>query len=246
MKSITGMQRSSLLRSRPPAALPIEAEIRSLARRLESPADLDPLIERIGESRFVLLGEASHGTAEFYDWRTEISKRLIEEKGFSFIAVEGDWPDCYSVNRFVKGHHGESAEDVVRQQHARDGVMLVGFGTDRGRVMASCEWGAPMERMHVPAAREGSYEHAIRESGVGDSLLLFDGDRTPALEEQRGHRAIGVVYDPRAEQWGNYVPTILPLRYDAFLFIEQTKAVDALHMRVERDGDFPETSPTGE
>lgn len=135
---------------------------------------------------------------------------------------------------------------LVRQQHAGEGVVLAGFGTDRGQVMAAPEWGAPMERMRVPPARGGSYEHAIRQSGVGDSLFVFEEDRTPALSEQRGHRAIGVVYDPRTEHWGNYVPTVLPLRYDAFLFIEQTKAVDALHMRVEPDADYPETYPTGE
>ena len=61
--------------------------LRRIARPLKSATDLDPLLERIGDSRYVLLGEASHGTSEFYTWRTEISKRLIEEKGFSFIAV---------------------------------------------------------------------------------------------------------------------------------------------------------------
>src|SRR5262249_7532910 len=65
--------------------------------------DLDPLMERIGPARCVLLGEASHGTHEYYTWRAAISRRLIEEKGFSFIAVEGDWPDCYRVCRFVQG-----------------------------------------------------------------------------------------------------------------------------------------------
>ena len=74
--------------------------------RCEGAADLDPLLERIGDARFVLLGEASHGTREFYTWRAEISRRLIEEKGFSFIAVEGDWPDCYRVNRYVKAYPG--------------------------------------------------------------------------------------------------------------------------------------------
>jgi erythromycin esterase len=64
--------------------------------------DLDPLIERGGGSRYVLLGEASHGTAEYYDWRRLMSARLIQEKDFSFIAVEGDWPDCYRVNHSLR------------------------------------------------------------------------------------------------------------------------------------------------
>src|SRR5215204_1222175 len=82
---------------------------------LKSSKDLDPLIEKIGEASYVLLGEASHGTHEYYTWRTAISKRLIEERGFSFIAVEGDWPDCYSINRYVKGISGssQSAYDVL-------------------------------------------------------------------------------------------------------------------------------------
>jgi erythromycin esterase len=62
-----------------------------------------------------LLGEASHGTSEFYTWRAEITKRLITEKGFSFIAVEGDWPDCHRVNRYAKDmeNSGSSAYDVL-------------------------------------------------------------------------------------------------------------------------------------
>jgi erythromycin esterase len=84
--------------------------------RLQSAQDLDPLIERIGDARFVLLGEASHGTHEYYTWRTALSKRLIQEKGFSFIAVEGDWPDCYVINRFVKGYEksGTKSIDVLK------------------------------------------------------------------------------------------------------------------------------------
>src|SRR6185437_4473666 len=79
------------------------AQVRKLALPLRTPDDLDPLMNRIADARYVLLGEASHGTAEYYLWRTRITQRLIREKGFSFLAVEGDWPDCYQVNRYVKG-----------------------------------------------------------------------------------------------------------------------------------------------
>jgi erythromycin esterase-like protein len=77
--------------------------------------DLDPLLNRVGESQFVLLGESSHGTSEFYKWRGEITKRLIKEKGFAFIAVEGDWPDCFEVNKYIKGFSGsgQSAYQVL-------------------------------------------------------------------------------------------------------------------------------------
>lgn len=428
------------------------SEIGSLARPLRRPADLDPLLEAIGDARYVLLGEATHGTSEFYTWRTEISRRLITEKGFSFIAVEGDWPDCYTVNRYVKGIAGDSAEKVlhafmrwptwmwanrevaalaewmrehnarlsadkqagffgldvyslwesmhavleylgrldpelaktarrayscfepyeedaqeyarataivptscenetvailralrtragefrddgpdaffnaeqnaliarnaelyyrmmvhggpgswnvrdhhmvetlnrltshhgpqakaivwehnthvgdarftdmarsgmvnvgqlVRQEHGGEGVVLVGFGTHRGTVLAGREWGATMERMRVPEAKEGSYEHVMKLADTGDSLFVFppgEADETRQLREPRGHRAIGVVYDPRTEHWGNYVPTILPGRYDAFLYIEETEAVDALHLPVLVDGEAPETYPSGQ
>lgn len=65
--------------------------------------DYDPLIEAIGEKRFVLIGEASHGTHEFYRERAEITKRLITEKGFDAVVVEADFPDAYRVNRYVRG-----------------------------------------------------------------------------------------------------------------------------------------------
>src|SRR5947209_10506937 len=86
-----------------PQADGIVEAVRSIASPLRTPLDFDPLLERIGDARFVLLGEASHGTHEFYEWRAALSRRLIQEKGFSFLAVEGDWPDCYRVNRYIKG-----------------------------------------------------------------------------------------------------------------------------------------------
>ncbi|WP_144051597.1 erythromycin esterase family protein [Fibrisoma limi] len=70
---------------------------------LELEGDLDSLLNDIGDSRYVLLGEASHGTAEFYAWRAAITRRLIAEKGFTFVAVEGDWPDAYVLNSYVQG-----------------------------------------------------------------------------------------------------------------------------------------------
>jgi erythromycin esterase len=89
-------------------------EIRSLAAPLRDPRDLDHLLDRIGDARYVLLGEASHGTSEYYRWRAGITRRLIEERGFSFVAVEGDWPDCFAVNSWVKGHSNQ--ERNAREQ----------------------------------------------------------------------------------------------------------------------------------
>ena len=89
--------------------------VRAAAHALEgAAADYDPLMSLIGDSRFVLLGEASHGTHEFYRERAEITKRLIEEKGFNAVAVEADWPDAYRVNRYVRGEGADaSAEEAL-------------------------------------------------------------------------------------------------------------------------------------
>jgi protein-L-isoaspartate(D-aspartate) O-methyltransferase len=65
-------------------------------------ADLAPLLKRIGEARVVLIGEATHGTSEFYRMRARITRELIERKGFSFVAIEGDWPDAARVDHYVR------------------------------------------------------------------------------------------------------------------------------------------------
>ena len=440
--------------------------MKTTAHKLENfDKDLNALLERIGDARYVLLGEASHGTSEFYRWRAEITKRLITEKGFSFIAVEGDWPDCYRVNRYTKGaiNSGSSAYEVLhafnrwptwmwanretvdliewlrshnktvesqdkkvgfygldvyslwesldtvmqylrknypnalksaieayrcfepygrdveeyakatafipescedevanmlieirrkagsedngrfkedgreayfnaeqnavvaknaelyyrtmmhggaaswnvrdhhmmntlerlmkfhgsrdvksivwahnthigdaratdmsrakmvnlgqlaREQAGRDSVVLVGFGTYKGSVIAAKEWGEPMERMTIPAAINGSWDsflHSLDDDGVGRNKLLTFADidkieaRSPFFES-KGQRAIGVVYNPSYERHGNYVDTILPARYDAFLFIDETHALHPLHMPVSPDEELPETFPTG-
>jgi erythromycin esterase-like protein len=80
------------------------AAIRADARRLTgAPSEHDELLQLIGDAKLVLIGEATHGTHEFYRQRAVITKRLIEEKGFSAVAIEADWPDAYRVNRWVEG-----------------------------------------------------------------------------------------------------------------------------------------------
>src|SRR5947207_12092132 len=80
--------------------------LQSAAHRLNIVKDdLGPLIDLAGNAAFVLLGEASHGTHEFYSTRTEITRRLIKEKGFQAVAVEADWPDAYRVDQYVRGSH---------------------------------------------------------------------------------------------------------------------------------------------
>lgn len=443
------LRRQHLIESASRDAEAALAALLPLATPLRGDTDLDPLLERIGDARYVLLGEASHGTSEFYTWRARITRRLILEKGFSFVAVEGDWPDCLRVDRWVKSRPGAgaSAEDVlreferwptwmwanrevkafaewlrahnagrpdaeragffgldvyslwesmeavveyldrvdpasgararhayecfapygrdeqeyaratvlvpascehevvhilaelrrrapvyqedsreayfdaeqnaltarnaelyyrtmvrgraaswnvrdmhmvetlerlmrrhgararavvwehnthigdarftdmaesgevnvgqlVRERHLEEGVVLVGFATHRGTVIAGEGWGAPMRRMAVPPAAAGSWEDVLHRLG-GDRLLLFAQPGIPSLLEPRGHRAIGVVYHPEYEQFGNYVPTVLPRRYDALLFIDESRALSPLHLRLPDREEVPETFPSG-
>jgi erythromycin esterase-like protein len=415
---------------------------------LNSSKDLDALIDDIGDRPVVMLGEASHGTHEFYTWRTAISKRLIQEKGFSFISVEGDWPDCYKINRYVKGYkdagdnirevlgtfdrwptwmwanwevaalaewlreynqglpmerrvgfygldvyslwdsmremvaylekedpqtaqsvrkaiqcfqpyednehayarvsltehscrdkvlallrevrtkaqfldgdreagfnteqnaliavnaekyyrammsfdneswnvrdthmmetldrllnfHGTGAKGIVwehnthigdaratnmhrsgmvnigqlaREQYGINKVYLAGFASYTGTVIAGEEWGAMMEEMDVPEAREGSIEHILHKESPKDRYLLFNTGAVEKLyDTQVHHRAIGVVYDPQRERYGNYVPSVLAQRYDALIFIDTTRALHPLHMQPHAQ-KIPETYPFG-
>src|SRR4051812_21261388 len=80
------------------------SDLRTFAHQLDgSDNDHRPLVDLVGDEQFVLLGEASHGTHDFYRERAEITKRLITEKGFNAVAVEADWPDAFRVNRYVQG-----------------------------------------------------------------------------------------------------------------------------------------------
>jgi erythromycin esterase-like protein len=410
----------------------------SPARPLRGTGDLDPLMERIGDARIVAIGEASHGTHEYYAWRAALTRRLIEERDFGLVAVEGDWPDCYRVNRSVRlrpgadedprdaldafsrwptwmwanddivdfcrwlrelnaarpedrrvgfygldvyslwdsmheligwlrenePEHVETAtralrcfepfgEDgaeyafasrfaptsceqsvvdllrrlreeqygrnrwdhdpegrfsaeqnaavvvgaeryyramidgsarswnvrdfhmtdtldrlltregapvkavlwehnthigdaratdmadagmvnvgqLLRERHGRDDVVLVGLGGYRGGVIAAEAWGAQMARLAVPSARPGSLEARIHDAVGGDALFVWQpGARAELLRSRLDHRAIGVVYRPERERWGNYVPTVLGERYDAFLYLEETAPLQPLHL----------------
>src|SRR5512146_2627453 len=89
----------------------LDNELDTLPQLIADAAELLPHIDdetfgaffdRFGDARIVLLGEASHGTSEFYRARAAISRRLIERHGFTIVAVEGDWPDCATIDRFVR------------------------------------------------------------------------------------------------------------------------------------------------
>ena len=102
-----GADRTQARRAPRPASSEEEMLVRNLADAAESfpsieAADLNPLMERIGSARIVLLGEATHGTSEFYRMRERITRDLIVKKGFSFVAIEADWPDAARVDHYVR------------------------------------------------------------------------------------------------------------------------------------------------
>lgn len=106
------MQTSAIQRDEQALAEVVRGDAVELKR---APSDFDRLVELVGDARVVLLGESSHGTHEFYRERARVTKRLITELGFEAVAVEGDWPDAYRVNRYVRGGSGDAdAEEALR------------------------------------------------------------------------------------------------------------------------------------
>src|SRR5947209_7147554 len=86
--------------------------LRASARGIHNTStDFDVLLDATRAKRLVLIGEASHGTHEFYDTRAKITKRLIEEQGLKAVVVEADWPDAYRVNRYIKGESNDQSAD---------------------------------------------------------------------------------------------------------------------------------------
>ncbi len=162
-------------------------------------SDFDPLIEQIGDARFVLLGEATHGTHEFYRIRAELTKRLICERGFTAVAAEADWPDAYRINRHVRGA-GEDADatealggfkrfpqwmwrnadilDLVgwlraHNEHVTDRARAVGFyGLDVYSLHASIEAVlAYLERTDPETARRARERYACFDTLAADPQL---------------------------------------------------------------------------
>jgi erythromycin esterase-like protein/predicted phosphoribosyltransferase len=129
--------------------------VRNAAHPLTGSAgDYDPLMELIGDARFVLLGEASHGTHEFYRERAQITKRLIEEKGFTAVAVEADWPDAYRVNRFVRNAN----DDVDAQEALSDFRRFPRWMWRNIDVVEFVEWlRAHNDRLSQSARKAGFY-----------------------------------------------------------------------------------------
>ena len=109
----------------------MSADLRLLVHALnDTEGDHRPLLDRVGEASFVLLGEGSHGTHDYYHERAEITKRLIIEKGFNAVAVEADWPDAYRINRFVRN----LSDDKEPVDALNDFQRLQSFGFVMGNI----------------------------------------------------------------------------------------------------------------
>jgi erythromycin esterase-like protein len=115
--------------------------------------DYDSLLDLIGDRRFVLIGEASHGTHDFYRERARITRRLIDERGFTAVAVEADWPDAYRVNRYVMGLSDDKNADAALSDFRRFPAWMW-----RNRdVLAFIEWLRARNDAHVNAATKARF-----------------------------------------------------------------------------------------
>ena len=134
---------------------------------------------------------------------------------------------------------------LVRERHAHDGVVLVGFSSYEGSVIAAPQWGAPMQRMAVPPAGPDSHEALLHELNSPDPVLLIFPERPRrrlALRPARapGHRR-GV--RPARDPYGNWVPTVMGARYDALIHIDRSEALHPLLPAPTAHGGEEDTYP---
>jgi erythromycin esterase-like protein len=140
---------------------------------------------------------------------------------------------------------------LARQKWGSDQVALLGFGTYEGKVIASHAWDGPIEKMTISPGKPGSFEAAFHSYSVSqnqDKFFISFRDqklKESAFSDPRGHRAIGVVYHPAYEHFGNYVSTSLYQCYDAFLFVDKTTAIEPIIQPFEEQ-EIPETWPRGQ
>lgn len=187
--------------------------------------DFDPLLELIGDARLVLLGEATHGTREFYEMRAAITRRLIEEKGFNALAIEADWPDAYRVHRYVIGESddgdaGEALRGFLRfpqwmwrnrqfrdfiewlRDHNRrrfPGEAVGLYGLDLYSLFASIEAVVRyLEGVDPEAAARARERYACFEHAAGEAQLygqMVDLGVTPDCEEEALRQLLELQHD---------------------------------------------------
>jgi erythromycin esterase-like protein len=141
--------------------------------------------------------------------------------------------------------HGElNVGQLIRERFSRD-VVLIGFSTHHGTVTAASDWDGPAERKNVRPALPGSYEDLFHQTGLPRFWIdLRTAGRIGALQDRRIQRAIGVIYRPETERLSHYFRATLPQQFDAFIHIDETRALDPLESTTLSDqSDLPETYP---
>ena len=164
---------------------------------------LDPLMKSIGDKKVVLLGEASHGTHEYYTWRTAISKRLIEEKGFNFIAVEGDWPASYKLNRYIKGYKkaGTTVESILKKMDRWPTWMWANW-----EVADLIEWMKEQNRDLSAEKKAGFYGLDVYSlwTSMNEMLIYLEKENHPVAEEVRKAVACFDPFDKDEQEYARH------------------------------------------
>ena len=161
--------------------------------------EFDDLLRRIGNARFVLLGEASHGTHEFYAARARITMRLVAERGFSAVAIEGDWPDAYRVNRYVRGLGDDARRRPTRCRASAASRPGCGATPRWSTSSSACATGTAAARARRAPASTASTSTASTLDGRG--ARTTSTARIPALARPRP-RALRLLRAVRRRQPG--------------------------------------------
>jgi erythromycin esterase-like protein len=174
-------------------------------------------------------------------------KRLMDLHGSASKAIIWEHNTHVGDARYTDMAQGGMVNvgQLVRKEYGEENVFIVGFGSYSGSVIAADEWGSPLKKMEVPKAVAGSWENMLHELSPANKIILSkDIQEEKMLKKAVNHRAIGVVYHPKLEHRGNYVPSIIPKRYDAFLFIDQTQALHPIEIPL-KGNEPPDLYPSG-
>jgi erythromycin esterase-like protein len=203
--------------------------------RAAGPVDREPLFETLQHARVVESGERYLARREPHGWNTRADHfartvaRLLDHYGTASRGIVWAHNTHIGDARATEmAHAGEvNLGQLARQRHGAAAVFAVGMATGTGTVSAARRWEGARHTLETPPPRPDSLEAALLAAGGGDRLLILDRalPATRALRRPLPHRAIGVVFDPGLEPWKNYIVTLLPDRYDAFVFLPRTTAI---------------------
>ena len=159
--------------------------------------DYDALLDLVGDRRFVLIGEASHGTHEFYRERARITRRLIDELGFTAVAVEADWPDAYRVNRYVMG----LSRDLDANTALSDFRRFPAWMWRNQDVLQFVEWLRARNDAHAhPATKAGFYGLDLYSLQASIEAVIEYLDRVDPAEARPGPRPLQLLRPRRARR----------------------------------------------